>query len=373
MVERSSCLTVPAARLGVLLGVLFSGVPGLAGDDPAARGRPLSDSEAQAIQANEPSFRSRLFAPQPLSGPIAVHVGGMPARPSAYWIGVVSEPVPEALRSHLKLKENEGLLVQEVAPESPAAAAKLQKFDILLKANGKALTALDDLIEAVDAAKEGKLALELIRSGQPVKVEVAPAKRPEGDAARFLAPAGPPGADPWDAMRQWFEQARPGEGVPAPFSFYMVRPGIVLARPGTLPDLPKDVTITITKQGKEPAKIAVTRGSEKWEVGEGELDKLPADLRPHVEWMLRHHLFGTLGPRGDKLFHFAPDTGAFRVPRRGPEAKPEGRKEPAASEKQLRQLERRVEELLEDVEHLKKMHAAEGSKSPSPDKTPQKK
>ena len=48
------------------------------------------------------------------------------------------------------------------------------------------------------------------------------------------------------------------------------------------------MSIVISKEGDQPAKIVVKRGDEKWEVTEKELDKLPADVRPHVEHMFGH-------------------------------------------------------------------------------------
>jgi hypothetical protein len=46
------------------------------------------------------------------------------------------------------------------------------------------------------------------------------------------------------------------------------------------------MTIIVHKQGEHPTKITVTRGEDSWEVTEQELDKLPDDVRPHVERML---------------------------------------------------------------------------------------
>jgi hypothetical protein len=48
-------------------------------------------------------------------------------------------------------------------------------------------------------------------------------------------------------------------------------------------ELPENMTIKIERHGKEPAKIAVNRGDEKWEITEDQLENLPADLRPLVE------------------------------------------------------------------------------------------
>jgi hypothetical protein len=55
------------------------------------------------------------------------------------------------------------------------------------------------------------------------------------------------------------------------------------------------MSVVIRKEGDHPATITVKRGDEKWEVTEKELDKLPADVRPHVERMLGRGPFGIVG------------------------------------------------------------------------------
>jgi len=275
-------------------------------------------------------------------------------KPSDYWLGVVSGLVPDSLRAHLNLREDQGLLVEEVAPDSPAAAAKLQRYDIVLKAGGRSLAGVQDLIAAIDGAKGKKLSLEILRKGQSMKVDVTPAKRPSDEIAKLLPQAGP---DPWgESMRKWFEQMRPGDPRSREYSLYFLRPGVVLAKPGKMPDLPDNVTISIAKQGKAPAKIAVTRDNEKWEVTEGDLNKLPADLRPHVEWMLRHGMHGMLSPMPEGRLHWSPGLPAPPAPPKAEarrEKRPEARSEsqPAKSiEKQIDEMNRRLDEMRKAVD-----------------------
>jgi hypothetical protein len=129
-------------------------------------------------------------------------------------------------------------------------------------------------------------------------------------------------------MRKWTENIRPGDPFGnRDYSMFFVRPGVVLGRPGAVPDLPGNVTITISKQGASPAKIVVTRDHDKWEVSEGELGKLPADLRPHVEAMLRHPFRARILPEPPE-------------PRR-------------SVDKQLEEMSRRLDEMRKAVEELK--------------------
>ena len=50
--------------------------------------------------------------------------------------------------------------------------------------------------------------------------------------------------------------------------------------------LPDEVSITISRNGSAPTQITVKNKEQSWEITEKELDKLPADIRKHVESML---------------------------------------------------------------------------------------
>ena len=95
-----------------------------------------------------------------------------------YWLGLIAEDPSPALQAQLKLPKDQGLVVEALQPESPAAKAGLQQYDVLLKGNDKPLTALHDLMHLIDQVKEGKLTLELLRAGKHETVIVTPAKRP---------------------------------------------------------------------------------------------------------------------------------------------------------------------------------------------------
>ena len=93
--------------------------------------------------------------------------------------------------------------------------------------------------------------LKLIRAGKEQVVQITPAERPK-DPVQFLA--------------------RPGMGM----VFGNVAPG----------PLPDNVSVSVSRSGNKPAKISVSRGDEKWDITDQELNKLPDDLRPFVERML---------------------------------------------------------------------------------------
>ena len=55
------------------------------------------------------------------------------------------------------------LVVLEVAPHGPGAAASILLGDLLLGANGKRFRSVDDLADAIDSAASGILTLQFAR------------------------------------------------------------------------------------------------------------------------------------------------------------------------------------------------------------------
>jgi len=279
-----------------------------------------------------------------------------PVTPGEYWLGVEAMPVPPALRAHLNLPEGQGLLVGGVVADSPAAKAGLKEHDILLQAGGKPLTDISDLIAAVNAAKETKLSLIVIRGGKQQTIEVVPAKRPAEFSKKSV---GTSEDDDWGTLQKWLEGMRSKEGGFdgwGPFRFRFFHPGMIV--PKDVP-LPGNMLVVITKEGDQPAKIMVRRGEEKWELTEKELDKLPADVRPHVERMLGRGAVGIIGGAKGFDFDLFPDVGPdFPAP--------EGKFMPDLQrrlEKRLDEMNRRIDRLFEMMEEMSGRSGREPSKS----------
>jgi hypothetical protein len=285
----------------------------------------------------------RALAAQDPGGSIVL-APGTEAKPGPFWIGIETRPVPEAMRAELKLPEGQGLVVEQVVPGSPAAAAKLQRHDVLLKAGDKPLAEVRDLVGAIDAAQGKELSLEILRSGKTTTVNVTPAKRP-AEMAESLPEGAWPGGPEWDHLRKWLEQVQPGRGGQPPMRFWHLQPGAVLPPGAAAPPIPGNLAISVTRQGQQPAKIHVARGTEQWDVTEKELDKLPADIRPHVERMLNP------GARWMEVpFGFSPSP-AWQ-PRVRVEAKPVPAPSPGV-EQRLDEMTRQLEQLRKSVDDLR--------------------
>ena len=264
-----------------------------------------------------------------------------------YWLGVECQPVAPALRAQLKLADDEGLAVVAVAEDSPAAKAGLCEHDVLLKAGAKSLAAVPDLMTAVDAAKEQKLSLELLRAGERKKIEVQPAKRPVRVSSGGAVDWGlPPNDADMNTIRKWMQQMaagqagiEPGKG---PWQFHIMRPGAILPPGAAAARLPADTSVTITRRGDEPAKIVVEKGSQRWETTAKELDKLPADVRAMIEPMLpSDSAMAAIGFHRHDARRGAKEPAAEKAPEQG------------ALEKKLDDMNRKMEAMQKALDQLR--------------------
>jgi serine protease Do len=93
-------------------------------------------------------------------------------------LGVALAPprVARRLRSAVGLPERDGLLVRAVVDGSPAAAAGLERGDLLVRAGDRELASMDDLFDALDAAGD-TLPLVVVRGTEERELQV-PFRRP---------------------------------------------------------------------------------------------------------------------------------------------------------------------------------------------------
>jgi len=88
-------------------------------------------------------------------------------------LGVALAPprVARRLRSAVGLPESDGLLVRAVVDGSPAAAAGLERGDLLVRAGDRELASMDDLFDALDAAGD-TLSLVVVRGTEERELQV---------------------------------------------------------------------------------------------------------------------------------------------------------------------------------------------------------
>lgn len=141
---------------------------------------------SSAISADEPAQAD----PPAASGDVSEQTTIKTER----YLGVVTEPIPEALAAQLKdvLASGWGLLVTRVLPDSPAGKAGIQPFDVLSTADSQPLTSPDQLKNLVTSGPSGQmLKLEFVRGAKVQVVDVQPRERTVSRIIhRHLGPAG---------------------------------------------------------------------------------------------------------------------------------------------------------------------------------------
>lgn len=104
------------------------------------------------------------------------------------FLGLTATPAPQALTEQLGLPSGFGLVVESVVPDSPAAAAGVQPYDLLQMLNDQKLTGSEQLAALVRSFPEGAtVSLTLLRKGQEQKLTAKLGKH---------AAAGPGGRGP---------------------------------------------------------------------------------------------------------------------------------------------------------------------------------
>jgi len=227
---------------------------------------------------------------------------GAPMPPSApvTFLGLEVAPVDETLAAQLKIPPEHGLVVRFVLPDSPAAAAGVQKHDVLTQLDDQLLIAPRQLSALVRSRREGDtIKLTTIRAGVETRTTARLTKRvpppaPPGDRLHWIGESGRLHAIP---SHQQFAFSTTAEGMAgtrieedrvfiAPPADG--RPHVMIFRPKSRVVYREgDVTleVTITEQGRQ----LEARGADRAILYSGPIDTpeqraaVPADLRKHLE------------------------------------------------------------------------------------------
>jgi hypothetical protein len=291
--ERSIVIAVdpsaPVDRVNEQLRVLI--------DDPAIGG--AADKVARILRI-EAAPAGEILTVQADEGQEAEDLG-------KYWIGVQINDVGPAIKAQLNLEESQGALVGEVLADSPASKADLKQYDIILAINNEKIGRNEDVLKAVKAADGKELKLKILRGGSERSVSITPAERPESQRIVRSSAARS------TALSEWIRRVQPeaASGVIAAnpnLEFNLVRPGTALAlqpqigiSPNAPPELPESLSITVTREGKKPAKISIKQKERDIEITEDKLNELPDDLKRYVAPMLGRPQRAALNLRTSRL------------------------------------------------------------------------
>jgi len=211
---------------------------------------------------------------------------------SDYWIGVQVAAVPDVAKKQLAI--DDGLAVEEVTQDSPAAKAEIKKFDILVKAGDAPLKNITDLVKAVDASQGKEVIITIVRDGKNQTIKVIPDKRPKSESVeivkRAVAAARPELAAEIKQLEEALEKLKNKAGKDG-VGFWFAKPAVVAPQVDyKVVPFPKDLSVQINKESGNPAKIHVKRGDKEWNITEDNqglsLKDLPDDIRSHVQRLM---------------------------------------------------------------------------------------
>lgn len=99
-------------------------------------------------------------------------------------LGVYIERIDETLKKGLKLgSDQQGILVSEVIPNTPAAESGFEKYDVIIAINGTAVTQVQNFRNQVALTPPGeKISVQVLRNGAPVTL--TPLLREASEAAQ---------------------------------------------------------------------------------------------------------------------------------------------------------------------------------------------
>jgi len=93
-------------------------------------------------------------------------------------------PVPRRHARSAGIANAAGAMITALEPNGPAANAGLMTFDIIVRADGEAVTGVDDLIRLLNAERIGKtVAIDVLRRGLLRTFDARPLERPASRAA----------------------------------------------------------------------------------------------------------------------------------------------------------------------------------------------
>jgi serine protease Do len=137
-------------------------------------GGPLVDGEHRLLGLNSIRLEGGLILALPADAAMqrraeALAAGKATERPR---LGIALAPAraTRRMRAAVGLSQREGLLVRGVQEGTPAAAAGVERGDLLVGVNGRPLSSVDELFDALEAADE--IRLEVVRGEEERSVDV---------------------------------------------------------------------------------------------------------------------------------------------------------------------------------------------------------
>ena len=154
---------------------------------PGSSGGPVLDAQGQLLGINTnrlgEGFYLAIPADETLRGRVDALARGESVRRPQLGITITPGHVARRLRRAVGLPDTEGLLIRDVAEDSPAARAGLASGDLIVAAAGQPVRTVDDLSGALQTAGE-TIELTVLRGTdeRSIRVALGQNSQPEGEA-----------------------------------------------------------------------------------------------------------------------------------------------------------------------------------------------
>jgi serine protease Do len=143
---------------------------------PGSSGGPILDSAGELLGINTNRLGEGFYLAIPADESLRSRAGalarGESAEPPRLGVTLAPGHVTRRLRQAVGLPEAEGLLIREVAEGSPAERAGLAQGDLIQAAGGRPLRNVDDLFDALQAARGGMVELSVLRGTEERTIQV---------------------------------------------------------------------------------------------------------------------------------------------------------------------------------------------------------
>jgi len=144
---------------------------------PGSSGGPVIDGSGQLLGINTNRLGEGFYLAIPADETLRSRVDalgrGESATPPRLGIALAPGHMARKMRRAVGLPDVDGLLIREVAEDSPAARAGLAQGDLITAAAGQPLRTADDLFDALQAAGSGAIELKIVRGADERTVQVA--------------------------------------------------------------------------------------------------------------------------------------------------------------------------------------------------------
>jgi S1-C subfamily serine protease len=143
---------------------------------PGSSGGPVLTAAGQLLAINTHRFGEGFYlaipADESLRGRADTLARGESAQSPRLGVAIAPNYVARRLRRAVGLPETDGLLIRDVADDSPAARAGVAEGDLIVAASGHPVRTPDDLFDALQAARGGTIELNIIRGTDERTIQV---------------------------------------------------------------------------------------------------------------------------------------------------------------------------------------------------------